>query len=73
MMDLTADYKCGNISKEEWQEVVSGIVESKYDRVMSLFKVRFGFRPYKVPKWRAKNILFLENKEIINNVRIEKN
>ena len=54
IMDITADFKCGNISRKEFQEQVGFVAQSKYNRVMDAFKGRFGFRPYKVPNWREK-------------------
>lgn len=54
IMDITADFKCGNISRKEFQEQVGFVAESKYNRVMDAFKKKFGFRPYKVPNWREK-------------------
>lgn len=54
IMDITADFKCGNISRQEFQEQVGFVAQSKYNRVMDAFKEKFGFRPYKVPNWREK-------------------
>ena len=54
IMDITADFKCGNISRKEFQEQVGFVAQSKYNRVMDAFKGKFGFRPYKVPNWREK-------------------
>lgn len=54
IMDITADFKCGNISRKEFQEQVGFVAQSKYNRVMEEFKRKFGFRPYKVPNWQKR-------------------
>lgn len=54
ILDITADYKCGNISKQEFQAKVGNASELTYDKIMEIFKKKYGFKPYKVPNWHEK-------------------
>lgn len=58
ILDVTASYKSGNISKFEFREKVGAAAEKTYDKIMEMFKKKYGFRPYKVPKWREKGVQF---------------
>ena len=58
IMDVTASYKNGDISKEEFKKKVGDVAEKTYDKVMNLFKKKYGFKPYKVPKWKEKDVNF---------------
>lgn len=58
ILDITADYKCGNISKQEFQTKVGNASELTYDKIMDMFKRKYGFRPYKVPNWHKKGLKF---------------
>ena len=58
ILDITADYKCRNISKQEFQTKVGNASELTYDKIMDMFKKKYGFRPYKVPNWRERGLKF---------------
>lgn len=54
IMDITADYKAGNISKQEFTAKVGKISEFSYDKAIQDFKKKFGFRPFKASNWQEK-------------------
>jgi len=58
ILDVTASYKSGNISKIEFREKVSVAAEKTYDKIMQVFKKKYGFRPQKVSKWEEKRVNF---------------
>ena len=58
ILDVTASYKSGNINKIQFREKVGAAAEKTYDKIMEVFKGKYGFRPYKVPKWREKGVQF---------------
>lgn len=53
-MQLVADFECGNIDKEEFDKKAGSMLQVKYNKVMKIFKAKYGFRPFKVPNWREK-------------------
>lgn len=54
IMDITADYKAGNISKQEFTTKVGKVSEFSYDKAIEDFKKKFGFRPFKASNWQEK-------------------
>ena len=54
-MEVTSEYKAGNISKQEFQTRVGTAAEHTYDKVIESFKKKFGFRPIKASNWREKD------------------
>lgn len=52
--DIVADVEAGVISKEEAGMQMYEQEKGIYDQVMKKFKAKYGFRPYKVPKYQAK-------------------
>lgn len=54
ILDVTASYKSGNISKTEFREKVGVVAEKTYDKIMKKFKDKWGFRPQKVSEWKEK-------------------
>lgn len=54
IMDITADYKAGNISKQEFATKVGSVSEFSYDKAIKDFKKKFGFRPFKASNWQEK-------------------
>ena len=52
--DIIADVEAGVINREEAGVQLYEKEKYSYDKVMALFKERYGFRPYKVPKYQAK-------------------
>ena len=54
ILEITAEYKAGNIGKQEFQARVGNESEKTYDRVMAEFKKKYGFRPIKASNWREK-------------------
>lgn len=56
IMDITADYKAGNISKQEFTAKVGKVSEFSYDKAIQDFKKKFGFRPFKASNWQEKKV-----------------
>lgn len=52
--DIIADVEAGVINREEAGVQLYEKEKYSYDKVMALFKEKYGFRPYKVPKYQAK-------------------
>lgn len=55
IMEVTAQYKAGNISKQEFQARVGTAAEKTYDKIINEFKKKFKFRPIKAANWRERN------------------
>jgi hypothetical protein len=49
--DVIADVEAGIITKEEAGMQLYEKEKYGYDKVMAIFKQKYGFRPYKVPKY----------------------
>lgn len=50
-----AEYQAGNISKQEFLELLGDNVLNDYNTIMNLFKERFGYRPIKTKKYEPHN------------------
>jgi hypothetical protein len=48
---VIADVEAGVITKEEAGMQLYEKEKYGYDKVMAIFKQKYGFRPYKVPKY----------------------
>ena len=52
--ELCADLECGLITKIEFAQYLADQTFSQYTKAMDTFKIKFGFRPIKVPKLEKK-------------------
>lgn len=59
--DLISDLECGLATKAEIMKYAFDKQYAEYNRSMDLFKIKFGFRPIKVPKLEKKNMGWGEN------------
>ena len=50
-----AEYQAGNISKQEFLELLGDNVLNDYNTIMNLFKERYGYRPIKTKKYEPHN------------------
>jgi len=50
-----AEYQAGNLSKQEFLELLGDNVLNDYNAIMNMFKDKFGFRPQKTKKYQPFN------------------
>ena len=68
MMELAAKVDAGDISANQFKDLAGEMVMSRYNKVLSEFKKKYGFRPYKAAKWEIKDDkswLYMKDKKML--------
>lgn len=74
MMELAAKLDAGDISVKEFKELAGDMVMSRYNKVLSEFKQKYGFRPYKAANWQMKedkNWLYMKDNQKISLLQVK--